>query len=146
MKLFKRTGLALAALLLSAAAMPALAGTVQIKIVNNTGGTVTISGSTSGTGSPSLPSSTGPGTVSGSYNTTAGQPQNGVLTVKNAANTKSCSFSWSRTGQQVVGGPICGTTYSPAAIWLAPGTTCTGVQSNVTASPTCGGTITFTIQ
>lgn len=127
------------ALAISAAAAPAFAGSMTVKFTNNTTATVNITGGATGSVAPGA---TGQTTI----NTTNGLPQQNVFTVKNAANTKSCSFSYSRTGQQTTGGPLCGTTLGQSALWLVPGTNCTATPSNIVQSPTCTGTITFTIQ
>jgi len=144
MKFVNRTAIGLATLLLSAAAVPAFAGTVTVQIQNATTTPVTITG-----GGGTIPGSAAAGsTVQGQVTTTSGLPQQGVLTVKNAANTKACSFDWSRQGQAQVGGPLCNNTYNPTGIPLNVTTQCTGmhVSGTITPSPTCNGTIKFKIQ
>ena len=144
MKFVNRTAIGLATLLLSAAAVPAFAGTVTVQIQNATSTSVSVTGG-GGTIPTTVPANT---QLQGSITTTPGLPQQGVLTVKNAANTKSCSFSWSRQGMAQVSGPLCNSTYGPTAIPLNVTTTCTGatVAGTVTPSPSCNGTLKFKIQ
>lgn len=127
------------ALAISAAAAPAFAGSMTVNFKNNTTTTVNITGGATGSVAPG-------GTGSATINTATGLPQQNVFTVKNAANTKSCSFSYSRTGQQTVGGPLCGSSLGQSGIWLVSGTTCTPTVVANAPAPTCTGTITFTIQ
>ncbi|CAO3360607.1 hypothetical protein [Azospirillum melinis] len=121
-------------------AMPALAGTTSVVVQNLSGQTVTVSGTSIGLPSSINNGSSGTGTSSFS----SGQPDSGVLTVSGGG--KSCSFSWSRPGQQVKNGPLCGTLTS-FSTKLGVGTwSCSNVVVSQQPSPTCSGNVKFTIQ
>lgn len=119
-------------------AMPALAGTTTVVVQNLSGQTVTVSGTSIGLPSSINNGSSGTGTSSFS----SGQPDSGVLTVSGGG--KTCSFSWSRPGQQVKNGPLCGTLTSFSTA-LGSGTCNNSVVSSQ-PSPTCTGKVQFTIR
>lgn len=120
-------------------AMPALAGTTGVVVQNLSGQTVTVSGTSIGLPSSINNGSSGTGTSSFS----SGQPDSGVLTVSGGG--KTCSFSWSRPGQQVKNGPLCGTLTSFSTP-LGVTATCSASVVSQQPSPTCSGTVKFTIQ
>ncbi|MCG5241616.1 hypothetical protein [Azospirillum doebereinerae] len=137
---FKLAGsLAVAASLLFAA--PALAGSTNVTVTNLSGSIATVSGG-AGIG---LPTSINNGNSGyGTSNFSSGQPDSGVLTV--SSGSKMCSFSWSRPGQQVKNGPLCGTLTSFSTKLGSGNWQCPSVVVSQQASPTCTGGVQFTIQ
>ncbi|PGH58777.1 hypothetical protein CRT60_01925 [Azospirillum palustre] len=120
-------------------AMPALAGTTGVVVQNLSGQTVTVSGTSIG-----LPSSINNGASgTGTSSFSSGQPDSGVLTVSGGG--KTCSFSWSRPGQQVKNGPLCGT-LTAFATPLGVTAQCPTPSVSQQPSPTCTGAIVFTIR
>ncbi|WP_148219650.1 hypothetical protein [Azospirillum sp. B510] len=121
-------------------AVPALAGSTNVVVQNLSGQTVTVSGTSVG-----LPTSIANGSSgSGVSSFSSGQPDNGVLTVSGGG--KSCSFSWSRPGQQVKNGPLCGTLTSFSTNLGVGSWNCGNSVISQQPSPSCSGTVRFTIQ
>lgn len=120
-------------------ALPVLAGSTGVVVQNSSGQTVTVSGTSIG-----LPTSIANGSSgSGASSFSPGQPDSGVLTVSGGG--KTCSFSWSRPGQQVKNGPLCGT-LTAVSTPLGVTAKCPTPIVNQQSAPTCTGTVRFTIQ